>query len=328
MSTRSWSLSRYNNFMDAYITLDIGGTNIRCAVFTEQDPEPILQKKIKTAVKDQKPLERVISLIEEIWPKNYTVRGICAAVPGSVNVKEGVILLAPNIAGWRNVEFARILRGKFNVPVFVNNDARLAAIGEWKRGAGRGHENLLYFTISTGLGGGAIIHNRVLEGDLGIATESGHVVIDEGGPLCGCGKRGHLEALSSGTGIENYVKAQLSAGIESSLRLSQEIRSSDIADAARKGDALSLSAFKRAGYYLGVGIANYLHIFNPSCVVLGGGVTLSSDLWMGKFQESLEEHVLNPMYLEHLEVKMAELGDNAGLVGALEYMTDMLPGDS
>ena len=287
-----------------------------------------MQKKIRTVFGDQPPIERVIAIIRETWPHNLTVRGICAAVPGSVNVKEGIILLAPNISGWKNVEFARIIRDEFEVPVFVNNDARLAAIGEWKRGAGRGHQNLLYFTISTGLGGGAIVHNRVLEGDLGIATESGHVVIDDDGPLCGCGKRGHLEALSAGTGIENFVKEQLSAGVESSLNLSIEIRASDIADAARKGDALSISAFERAGYYLGVGIANYLHIFNPSCVVLGGGVTLSSDLWMPKFRKSLEDHVLNHMYLEHLEIKMAELGDNAGLVGALEYMTGLLTGDS
>ncbi len=310
--------------MDAYITLDIGGTHIRCALFLSEKSDAVEQKKIDTVFRGQSPIDRVISVIEGIWPENIDVKGICAAVPGSVNIKTGTVLLAPNISGWKNIPFATIIQERFGIPVFVNNDARLAAIGEWKRGAGRGHENLLYFTISTGLGGGAIVNNHVLEGDIGIATESGHVTIDDNGPLCGCGKRGHLEAFSAGTGIENYVIEQLAEGYESSLKDKDEIRASDIARAARNGDPLAIAAYKRAGYYLGIGIANYLHIFNPSCVVFGGGVTQSVDLWMDEFRRSLESHVLNSAYLEHLEIKMAELGDNVGLVGALEYIKERL----
>jgi glucokinase len=314
--------------MDAYITLDIGGTNIRCALFLDGQDESVDQRKIDTVAHAQTPIERVKTVIGEIWPEDCEVKGICAAVPGSVNIKTGTVLLAPNIAGWKNVNFAEIIREEFNVPVFVNNDARLAAIGEWKKGAGKGHENLLYFTISTGLGGGAIVHNRVLEGYLGIATESGHVTLDDEGPLCGCGKKGHLEAFSAGTGIENYVKAQLSSGADSTLGGHEDIRASEIALVARNGDALAIAAYKRAGYFLGIGIANYLHIFNPTCVIFGGGVTQSSDLWMAEFNKSLEAHVLNPTYLEHLEIKMAELGDKAGLVGAFEYLKGLLPGNS
>lgn len=314
--------------MDAYITLDIGGTNIRCALFLTGQDEPIDNKKIDTMAQDQTPIMRVESVLREIWPVDHEIKGICAAVPGSVNVKTGTVLLAPNIAGWKNMQFAGILKNEFNVPVFVNNDARLAAIGEWKRGAGQGHENLLYFTISTGLGGGAIVHNRVLEGDLGIATESGHITINDNGPLCGCGKIGHLEAFSAGTGIENFVREQLAAGVDSILKSHVNIRALEIAEAARDGDALAIAAYKRAGYFLGVGVANYLHIFNPSCVIFGGGVSLSSDVWMAEFSKSLEAHVLNPMYLDHLEIKMAELGDNVGLIGAYEYLKEILTSNS
>ncbi|MBM3136917.1 MAG: ROK family protein [Chloroflexi bacterium] len=310
--------------MDSYITLDIGGTNIRCALFLDGQDEPVDHRKIDTVAQGQTPIMRVISVIKEIWPANHEVKGICAAVPGSVNIKTGTVLLAPNITGWENIKFADILKDEFDVPVFVNNDARLAAIGEWKKGAGKGHENLLYFTISTGLGGGAIVHNRVLEGDLGIATESGHVTLDDKGPLCGCGKYGHLEAFSAGTGIESFVKTQISLGVDSILKTQADIHASEIASAAREGDALATAAYKRAGYYLGIGIANYLHIFNPSCVIFGGGVTQSSDLWMAEFNKSLEDHLLNPMYLENLEIKMAELGDNVGLVGANEYLKELL----
>lgn len=312
--------------MDAYITLDIGGTNIRCALFSIRQPDPIEIKKIVTVSENQTPLERIISVIEEIWPQDYEVKGISAAVPGSVNVNRGIILLAPNIPGWKNIEFAEGLIKRFSVPVLVNNDARLAAIGEWKRGAGRGHDNLLYFTISTGLGGGAIVHGRVLEGAIGIATESGHVILDEDGPLCGCGKKGHFEAFCAGTGIENFVKAELQNGVASSLSSLHEIHASLIADLARKGDALAIRAFERSGHYLGIAIANYLHIFNPSCVIFGGGVTQSSDLFMNTFEESLNDHILNQTYLENLEIKFAELGDNAGLIGAYEYIREKFKG--
>ena len=319
-------LYRYNIFMDTYITLDIGGTNIRCALFSLNQQAPINIKKVNTIEMGQSPIERVIAVIKEIWPADSHVKGICAAVPGSVNVKEGIVLLAPNITGWKDIPFAKHIKEHFPVTVLVNNDARLAAIGEWKRGAGRGHENMLYFTISTGLGGGAIVHGRVLEGDIGIATESGHMILEDQGPLCSCGKRGHLEAFSAGTGIENFVKEELSHGAISSLQMRTEIRAESIAEAAREGDRLAISAYQRAGYYLGIGIANYLHIFNPSCVVFGGGVTQSSDLWMQPFMDSLQAHVLSPAYLSHLQIKLAELGDNAGLVGAFEYIYEKLNG--
>lgn len=311
-------------FMNAYITLDIGGTNIRCALFSGNQPDPIKLIKISTVADGQSPIERIISVIKEIWPKEQNVLGISAAVPGSVNVNEGIVLLAPNIIGWKNIAFAKILRNHFSIPVFVNNDARLAAIGEWKRGAGKGHDNLLYFTISTGLGGGAIVHGSILEGSIGIATESGHITVDDQGPLCGCGKFGHLEAFSSGTGIENFVQSEIAKGRDSSLKRGKKYRASEIAEAARKGDTLALSAFEQAGYYLGIGIANYLHIFNPTCIIFGGGVTMSGDLLMIPFRNSLEKHVLNPTYLNNLEIKIAELGDNVGLIGAYEYLINKL----
>jgi glucokinase len=133
-----------------------------------------------------------------------------------------------------------------------------------------------------------------------------------------------LEAYSSGTGIENFTREELEKGVPSILNLKPPPSARQIAEAARKGDSLSLSAFNRAGYYLGIGIANYLHIFNPSCLIFGGGVTRSGDLLMIPFRKSLEKHVLNPLYLDHLEIKLALLGDDVGLIGALEYLKEKL----
>lgn len=310
--------------MRTFITLDIGGTNTRCALFDEGSIKPIKQAKITTSIDGQPAIERLIKIISEIWPDDNSVAGICAGAPGSINVNEGVVILAPNIPGWKNFELGKILSEKFKVPVFINNDARMAAIGEWKYGAGIGHDNLMYFTISTGLGNGTISHGRLLEGSIGIATESGHVVIDENGPLCGCGKKGHLEAYSSGTGIENFVRDEIGKGVNSTLSSLQNPGAWQIAEAARKGDALAKKAFERAGYYLGIGISNYLHIFNPSCVIFGGGVSQSGDLLMLPFRKSLESHVLNINYLSNLEIKLASLGDDVGIIGAMAYLKDKL----
>ena len=309
--------------MDAIITLDIGGTNIRCALFHAENVTPVKIDKISTVAENETPIDRIIQLVENNWPDDRKVIGISAAAPGSIDVRENKVILAPNIAGWNNIELGSILQKHFSTKVLVNNDARLAAIGEWKHGAGRGHDNLLYFTISTGVGGGAIIGGRILQGAVGIATELGHIVLQDDGPECGCGKFGHLESYSSGTGIQNFVRRKIAAGHPTIMK-SKAPSTKEIAQAAEKGDKLSITAFEQAGYYLGIGIANYLHIFNPSCVIFGGGVSQSGDLLFRPFRESLNKHVMKPNYLDNLKIALAELGDDVGLIGAYEYLRQEL----
>ncbi len=188
-------------------------------------------------------------------------------------------------------------------------------MGEWQYGAGRGHHHLLYLTISTGIGGGVICEDHLLVGSQGLGAELGHVTILPDGPLCSCGQPGHLEALSSGPGIAAYVAEQLTLGRETIL--SGQPNAKQIADAAREGDALAIEAFDRAGYYLGLMIANYLMIFNPSIVVLGGGVSLSGDLLLDPIRRTVARSVLSRHYVEDLVITQAALGDDAGLYGAL-----------
>jgi glucokinase len=309
--------------MTAIITLDIGGTNIRCALFNINQQEPIHIDKINTVAKDQTPVERIIQVIKKNKPGDQPLLGIAAAVPGSVDIVHNKIILAPNVSGWRNINLGDILFEKFKTRILVNNDARLAAIGEWKCGAGQGHNDILYFTISTGVGGSVITGGQVVQGALGIATELGHIVLDDKGPLCGCGQKGHLEAFSSGTGIENYVARKIKEGCATSIQ-SARPSTKEIAQAVQSGDALAREAFEKAAYYLGIGVSNYLHVFNPSCVIFGGGVTQSWDLIEPFFMDSLEKHVLNKDYIQNLKFAMAELGDNAGLIGAFEYMKQNL----
>jgi glucokinase len=225
-------------------------------------------------------------------------------------------MFTPNIKEWRDFPFAAKLMKNFGVPTYLDNDANLAGLAEWKFGAARGHHNVLYLTVSTGVGGGVIINDRLLQGSHGLAAELGHTIVQADGPVCGCGQRGHLEAFSSGTGIERFVADQLKAGRESILRSDKKNSARDISEAAKQGDALSVEAYQIAGKYLGIGVANFLHVFNPSVIVFGGGVSQSGPLLFDSFETSLKEHVIHPRYLEDLVIARAELGDDSGLLGA------------
>ncbi len=252
---------------------------------------------------------------------------IGASCAGPIDPYTGVIMFTPNIKEWRDFPFSAKLMKSFGVPTYVDNDANLAGLAEWKFGAGRGHHNVLYLTVSTGVGGGVIINDRLLQGSHGLAAELGHTTVQADGPICGCGQRGHLESFSSGTGIERFVADQLKAGRESILRADKKNSARDISEAAKQGDALSIEAYQIAGKYLGIGVANFLHVFNPSVVIFGGGVSQSGPLLFDSFEASLKEHVIHPRYLDELAIARAELGDDSGLLGAralaelkLDYM--------
>ena len=303
--------------MNHAICLDVGGTNIRGALFKGHDIKPINLQKIPTQQSGQNVEERICNLISSIWPKNGKVDGIALAAPGFVDSEKGVVIRAVNIPGWEYLPLKKILEEKFNHPVFIENDARLAALGEYKFGAGIGHHDLIYLTISTGIGGGVIIKDRLLTGSRGMATEIGHTTILPDGPLCSCGQKGHLEALSSGTAIARFVREEINNGKNSALTGMNNFSSKEVAQAALAGDDLCLSAFHQAGTYLGKSIANLLHVFNPSCLIFGGGVSLSGGLLFDPMREELERTIISKEYLKNLSIAVAKLGDNAGLIGGL-----------
>jgi glucokinase len=311
--------------MSVYIAIDIGGTHLRAATYPPNSFTPIEVTRIFTQSINATPLQRLIGLIEDIWPVNDPVLGIGVAVPGPTDPFQGIVLECPNIPGWENLELKRILEERFNVPVVLGNDANLAALAEWRYGAGQGHHHLLYFTVSTGIGSGVIIDNRLLLGARGLAAELGHVTIMENGPRCGCGGCGHLESVASGTGIIHWVEEQLTNGAVSSLANEKPITGSMISRAAIAGDELAIAALARSGKYMGIALANYLHIFNPTAVVIGGGVSQSGDYLLKPLHESLHKHILHPSYLDNLVIITAIFGDEAGLVGALALVEANFP---
>lgn len=308
--------------MKTHIAVDIGGTQIRVAVYPAGENRPIQQKRIPTQARGETPLDRLIGLVAELWPEEDHVCGIGIAAPGPIDPQLGIIYSAPNIPGWENLPLREILHERFGVEVRLGNDANLAALGEWRYGAGQGHHHVLYLTVSTGIGGGVISDDRLLLGAHGLAAELGHVTVLPDGPLCSCGQRGHLESVASGTAIGRYVADQLDQGIPSILNeiVAQTGRyptGRDIYNAARQGDSLAESALSRAGTYIGYMLADYLHIFNPSIIILGGGVSRSGPFLIEPLRAAIADRLISPEYLNGLVITTAALGDDAGLLGAL-----------
>ena len=301
--------------MSRTIAVDIGGTHIRVAAYEPNSIKPLAHHRTKSQATVPGVFDRLVQAIEAVWQTDISAIGI--ASPGPLDPHTGTILETPNIKEWVNFPLAPKLSEHFGVPVYLDNDANMAGLAEWQFGAGKGHHDLVYLTISTGIGGGVITNNRLLQGFRGMGAELGHMTVLADGPICGCGQRGHIEAISSGTAIARYVQEQIDAGQETTLRTHPHLTTVQIADAALKGDPLANSAFKRAGYYLGIAVANFLAIFDPSIVVFGGGVSQVGDLLFKPFEESLQKHVFHPHYLDELVITKAALGDDAGLLGAL-----------
>ncbi len=311
--------------MTQIVSVDLGGTHIRAAFFPTFEPTSATQTKIETLAAEgpDAVIERIAKTIESQIPDNVENNQIRIGIgaPGPLDPATGLILEAPNLPGWKNIPLVERMQAHFDCPVALGNDANMAALAEWRFGAGEGTQHLIYLTISTGIGGGIIIDGRLLTGAHGYAGEVGHVSISLDGPRCGCGQCGHVEALASGPAIARRANEKLSAGQESSLRekykTEGEIRAEDVGQAAHQGDALALETLDEIGDILGRHLANLAHTFNPEIFVLGGGVSQIGKPFFTPIQEAIRKYVIHPSYLEGLRIVPASLGDDAGLVGAM-----------
>jgi glucokinase len=301
--------------MSAIIAIDIGGTQIRAAVYPQNSTIPIKIQRAPSCSMEDGLFDRLTALIDSIWP-DEPVDIICAAVPGPLNPYTGTIIETPNIPAWTNYPLAELLTKKYHVPAYIGNDANMAALGEWLYGAAHGHHDIEYLTISTGIGGGVICGDKLVEGCRGMATELGHITVVPDGPVCSCGVKGHLEAVASGTAIAKYVCEQIASGRPSSLGCGV-LTARQISEAACQGDGLAIEAFQRAGEFIGRATADFLAIFNPSILIFGGGVCLSGSLLLDPVRDSLRRHVMEESYLDELVITTAKLGDDAGLLGSL-----------
>lgn len=302
------------------IAVDLGGTNLRAAYFPEDSPHPAAVHKTATRAEEgpEAVLARMVQAVERVLPPRREGLRIGVGAPGPLDPFRGVVLEAPNLPGWKEVPLRDHLAARFGCPVVIGNDANLAALGEWRHGAGKGSRHLVYLTVSTGIGGGVIVDGRLLLGARGLGAELGHVDVVEGGPVCGCGQRGHLEALAAGPAIARRAKERLAAGEASSLTaLGERLTARDVSAAAEKGDRLAREVLAEAGATIGRYLASLCHVFNPEVIVIGGGVSQAGRLLFDPMEAALRDHVMHPGYLEGLRLVRAALGDDAGLVGAM-----------
>jgi len=310
--------------MESTIAIDIGASKMRAASYAINSTEPILYNHIPTRSEGMPIEDRLSNLIESVLPQDYEIKAIAAACPGPLDPINGIVINPPNIPEWSYFPLQDFLSTSFNIPAAINNDANLAAYGEYSYGAGKGYDNLIYLTISTGIGGGIILDNKLFIGNNGFAGEIGHITVLHQGPECSCGQKGHLEAFSSGPSIVRWVKSKLEDDPVHGDFSESELTAKIISDAAENGDELAIAAYERAGKYIGVAIADLLHLFNTSLVIIGGGVSRAGEILFNPIRQSVEKSVISDVYIENLQILPASLGDDSGLMGALVLSRELL----
>jgi glucokinase len=246
------------------------------------------------------------------------VAAIGVAAPGWLDIPAGVILGAANLPGWRDVRVREHVADTFGVPTAFQNDANAAALGEYWAGAGRGARSLLLLTLGTGIGGGIVLNDRVVDGAHSHAGEVGHIVIEMTNPRpCTCGRRGCLEAYASASAVAARAREAMAAGRASSLARipAAALSARDVFEAASAGDALATQVVEETAFYLAVGTTNLMHVLNPEVIVFGGGMTAAGDGFLDRVRTRVRELAFDvPAARTHL--CYATLGNDAGFIGA------------
>lgn len=313
------------NESSAYsLGIDIGGTKISTAVVNIKG-EIITKTRIPTNAEKgvSEMVKRVVNAAEKtLQSSNLEKNKICGVgigVPGPVDYEKGVLIFAPNLSGWRNVPFKKMIQQRINLPVYLENDANAAALGEKLFGSGRDVNNLVYITISTGIGAGVIINGKLYQGSTGTAGEVGHMTIDINGPLCECGNRGCFEALASGNAVAREMREMLSSGKSSVITKwveeIKEVKAEHVFKAAREGDVSAKKIVEKTCRYLAAGIGNVINLLNPELIIIGGGVSNAWDVIRGPVMKELKKRAFKPN-LDAVKVICSKMGDDIGVLGA------------
>lgn len=299
--------------------LDLGGTKLAAAL-VDKEGRSHWREEVATAVAEGPSgvIRQMTTLVQKAKAIHPQVLGLGIGVPGPVNLETGELIYPPNLPGWKRVNLRRPFQ-KLGLPVFLNNDANCAALAEHTFGAARGHKHALYLTISTGVGGGLILDDRLYMGAGGYGGELGHVIVrPEGGNRCGCGSRGCLEAHCSGTALARAAAAAAARKPKSFLgrrrAAKEKLTATDVFEGYERGDAECRRIFRRFCDDLSVGIASLVTAFNPSVVVLGGGVSQRAALFIPPVQKWVKAHCMAPL-ARMVTIKKARVRDH-GVVGA------------
>ena len=288
--------------MNYFIGVDIGGTNIRACVIDEGNN--IVDKfKIKNEVSEG-PTKNIDNLYNEInkrW-QSYNIKSLGVACPGPLDLKNGIIINPPNLIGWENFQIKDYMSEKFKLPVIVNNDANVAGYGEAMVGVAKECESVYYITLSTGVGGGFIYKNEIINGFNNVAAEINNMIINEDTYSHNGLNKGSLEGQCSGTNISRLANS----------KLNQQISTKDVFDRAHLGDKICKDVIDNWVLNISKAISNIIVTVDPEVIVLGGSVILNNAKYLDNIVESVKKLVFKGV---NIDIRLAELGDDAGLIG-------------
>lgn len=299
------------------VGVDLGGTKIYTAL-VDLEGKIIKEKTVETLAQEGEVsvLERLIETINYVIDgidKNF-IKSIGIGSPGPLDIKNGVIIENSNLP-FKNFEIVKTIRETYDLPTYLDNDANVATLGEFMFGAGKGTENMIFITASTGIGGGAVINGKLFRGTTGNALEIGHMTVANEGPRCGCGNIGCAEALGSGTAIGKRAKEAVLTNVETLLKNYENVTSKEVFKEAANGDRVAKNILETSLNYLGIAVANTITNFDPEKVVIGGGVINSGSIVLDTIRRVVGERALKT-FTDSCTIEKAVLGGKAGVLGA------------
>lgn len=301
------------------IAIDLGGTRLRAACL---DDQLNILERTETLTHAEEGLAATLSRIQDsihaILPTSpdETVLGIGVSVPGPSNPATGVVVAPPNLSGWHDVPLKQMLSDAFDLPVYLGNDANVAALAEVAVGSAQGYRHVIYITVSTGIGSGIINDGRLILGKTGIANEAGHMVM-----IVEDGRVSTLEKEAAGPALARQARARVQAGESSRMTLlcNDDLSKLDakiVGEAANTGDQLAIQIVKRGAHLVGLGIVNLLHLFNPEVVVIGGGVSYIGDLWFSELRTTVQAHTIDDDYWKDTPIIPSQISEDVSILGA------------
>jgi glucokinase len=308
--------------------VDLGGSKTLAAVVDCQGRMVSSHESVTPATKGREAVIQCIvdsarGALEQAHVAMPEISAVGIGAAGISNPEAGILFTSPNLPGLREVLLGDIIQEKLGKKTFIINDANAAALGELYYGAARDARNFIYVTISTGIGGGIVIDGKIYTGAIGIAGEVGHMTIDDNGPVCNCGNRGCWETLASGTALAREAKLRISKGVKTSILEYaagniENVTPQVIHSAAEKGDKLAKELIARTGYYVGVGLASLMNIFNPELIVIGGGLSNLGDMLLEPAFKTAGKRAYKEAF-QAVRFASAELGGNSGVIGAATF---------
>lgn len=307
--------------MKSYVIgIDLGGTKISTAL-SDLDGNVIAKFILATEASkgEEVVLENIFTSVRNVLVdskiEKELIETIGIGAPGPLDSKKGIIITTPNLP-FKNYRLTEKLENEFGIKTYLDNDANAAAIGEFVLGAGKGTRDMVFVTVSTGVGGGAILDGKVYRGRTSNALEVGHMTVMPEGPICGCGNAGCIEALASGTAIAKRAKEVIDSNAVTSLRKYETITSYEVFKECEAGDKIAKEIIDRAMGYLGIGIANIITAFDPEMVVIGGGVSKAGDIVFDTINKVVQRRNFKVM-ADSCKIVPAGLGNDAGVMGAV-----------